>query len=132
MNHSQQVEAAGSPCNCARIDRFLTSDHYRIEDEDPELMTHLNVCLACREYMESQAADIQTWNEAKTLLRPSEFDNASSADYSAAGSLGRSSEHPVLVQDVLDSLAPTDDPHRLGRIGTYEISGVVGVGGALF
>lgn len=129
MNHSQQVEAAGSSCNYARIDRFLTSDHYRIEDDDPELMTHLNVCLACREYMESQAADIQTWNEAKTLLRPSEFDNSSSADYSAAGSLGRSSEHPVLVQDVLDSLAPTDDPHRLGRIGTYEISGVVGVGG---
>ncbi len=129
MNHSQQVEAAGSSCDHARIDRFLTSDHYRMEDEDPELMTHLNACLACREYMESQAADIQIWNEARTLLRPSEFDSASSAEYSAAGSLGRSSEHPVSVQEVLDSLAPTDDPHRLGRLGTYEISGVVGVGG---
>ena len=30
---------------------------------------------------------------------------------------------------MLDRLAPTDDPHRLGRLGNYEISGVIGVGG---
>ncbi len=128
MNHSQQVNA-GSTCNYARIDRFLTSEHYRLEDEDQELISHLDRCVGCRDYMESQAADVQTWNDTKKLLQPSEFDNASSADYSAAGSLSPSSLQPVAVQDVLDSLAPTDDPHRLGRIGTYEISGVVGVGG---
>ncbi|MCU0720877.1 MAG: protein kinase, partial [Pirellula sp.] len=33
------------------------------------------------------------------------------------------------VLSVLDSLAPTDDPEMLGRVGDYEISGVVGVGG---
>jgi hypothetical protein len=28
--------------------------------------------------------------------------------------------------ELLQLLAPTDDPHRLGRLGTYEVSGVVG------
>ena len=35
----------------------------------------------------------------------------------------------MAIQSVLNSLAPSDDPHRLGRLGGYEISGVVGVGG---
>ncbi|MHC4407215.1 MAG: hypothetical protein ACYTG0_46990, partial [Planctomycetota bacterium] len=29
----------------------------------------------------------------------------------------------------LACLAPTDDPQMLGRIGTYEVSGVIGRGG---
>lgn len=128
MNHSQPNEA-GAACDFTRIEKFLRSEHYRIEDEDQELIAHLDRCIGCREYMESQAADVQTWNDAKKLLQPSEFDNASSAEFSAAGSLSPLRLQPVAVQDVLDSLAPTDDPHRLGRIGTYEISGVVGVGG---
>jgi hypothetical protein len=34
-----------------------------------------------------------------------------------------------MVQQVLDHLAPTDDPQMLGRLGSYEIMGVVGSGG---
>jgi serine/threonine-protein kinase len=33
------------------------------------------------------------------------------------------------IKSLIDCLAPTDDPQMLGRIGEYEISGVVGVGG---
>ena len=33
------------------------------------------------------------------------------------------------VQHVLDALAPTDDPEMLGRLGGYEVTGVVGTGG---
>ncbi len=33
------------------------------------------------------------------------------------------------VRQVLDSLGPTDDPESLGRIGGYEVTGVVGAGG---
>lgn len=36
--------------------------------------------------------------------------------------------HPN-VQQVLDTLAPTDDPRMLGRLDGYEISGVIGAGG---
>src|SRR4030095_3413235 len=39
------------------------------------------------------------------------------------------SQRPLQIQDVLDSLGPTDDPQMLGRLGGYEISGVVGAGG---
>ena len=38
-------------------------------------------------------------------------------------------EQPVAIQSVLDSLSPSDDPNRLGRLGGYEVSGVIGVGG---
>jgi uncharacterized protein (TIGR03067 family) len=112
-----------------RVEQFLLSDHYRMEDEDQELITHLDSCADCRAYMESHAADVETWDHVKQFLKPSEFDNASTALYSAANTLGQASQRPVAIQDVLDELAPTDDPHRLGRIGTYEVTGVVGVGG---
>ncbi len=41
-------------------------------------------------------------------------------------------EHSRFVpaaQGILNLLAPTDDPHKLGRLGTYEIAGVIGCGG---
>lgn len=33
------------------------------------------------------------------------------------------------LESVLKLLGPTDDPHKLGRIGTYEVIGVIGRGG---
>ena len=54
---------------------------------------------------------------------------ASSAEFSAGGQGDRATRRPVTIQAVLDSLIPSDDPNRLGRLGGYEVSGVVGVGG---
>src|SRR5262249_11228631 len=36
---------------------------------------------------------------------------------------------PLLIQQVLDALVPSEDPSMLGRVEGYEISGVVGWGG---
>ncbi len=33
-----------------------------------------------------------------------------------------------LLASILRLLGPTDDPHKLGRIGSYEVVGVVGQG----
>jgi uncharacterized protein (TIGR03067 family) len=120
---SPQLQSA---CDHQRVDQFLQSDHYRIEDD--ELITHLDSCTSCREYLESHAADSETWSRAKTLLKTNPYDNAATAAFSAAGSQTQSGHFPHAIQDVLDALAPTDDPHRLGRIGTYEIAGVIGAG----
>lgn len=117
-------------CDRARVDRFLESDQFQLDDQ--QLIEHLDTCVECREYLNNQSSDRTMRNQIEDLLKPGEFDHASSADCSAAtviGGTGGTGGQPVAIQEVLDSLAPSDDPHRLGRLGTYEISGVVGVGG---
>ena len=46
----------------------------------------------------------------------------------SAGSLGAHQVGSLQIGDVLARLAPSDDPQSLGRIGGYEVSGVVGTG----
>lgn len=115
------------PCDTERIQRFLESNHYRIEDN--ELVVHLEQCADCRRELETRAGDAQLWSDAERLLKPSEFDHAASAIYSAAGTVCEQQPQPGAVRDALACLAPTDDPNRLGRIGTYEVTAVVGFGG---
>ncbi|MDX1968176.1 MAG: serine/threonine-protein kinase [Planctomycetaceae bacterium] len=126
MNPSENISGT-SACDPQRLDQFLQSDHYRIEDA--ELVAHLDVCPSCREHLESRAGDAEVWMSATTLLRPCEFDYASSHLFSAGGTVHDASRQPIVIQEVLDALAPTDHPHSLGRIGTHEVTGVVGVGG---
>ena len=113
-------------CDRQKLDQFLTSDQYRLEDN--ELIEHLDSCTECRSYLAQQAAAPELWQKTEKLLKPTEFDVANSADCSAA-TIDHVGQKPVAVQDVLDTLAPTDNPHHLGRLGSYEVTGVVGVGG---
>jgi serine/threonine protein kinase len=114
-------------CDRRRIDAFLASDPDELRDAP--LVAHLDVCSRCRNYMEQSAAAPQKWSEAATCLLASEFDLSSSIEYSAASLEIGKPDIPTSIQNVLDSLAPSDDPHRLGRLGGYEISGIIGVGG---
>ncbi len=114
-------------CDPQRIDAYLDSD--RVEPEDAGLAEHLERCESCRAYLESRAGDAETWAHAATLLCPSEFDNASTVEFSSAFANTLKVEQSAVIRQVLQLLAPTDDPHRLGRIGEYEVTGVVGAGG---
>ena len=115
-----------SQCDHSSIDSFLSDD---ASEPRPDLLLHLESCDACRSYLDAQAAQPILWQEAKSLLQQSEFDIAGTAEFSAACQLEKSSEQIPSIQAVLDSLTPSEDPHRLGRLGTYEISGVIGAGG---
>ena len=126
MSKPVQTNQHPQPCSLQRADQFLNSGDYRIDDI--ELITHLETCDQCREYMDTQAATPEMWSNLSTLLKPGEFDEAGTPDFSAA-TIGHIGQKPVAAQDVLDALAPTDDPHKLGRLGNYEVTGVVGVGG---
>ena len=112
-------------CDRKGIDEFLNGESLRIETD---LAEHLETCDACRDYMRAQTAEPARWAEARELLRPTEFDMAGTAEFSVGGDSERA---PLArpIQAVLDLLAPSDDPNRLGRLGCYEISGVVGAGG---
>jgi uncharacterized protein (TIGR03067 family) len=121
------MNAPTKDCDHRRIDDFLDSN--RVGLEDKQLLEHLNTCTACREYMETQAADSESWTSAGRLLQPGEFDHASSDEYSLATSGSGRIDTPAAIQGVLDLLAPSEEPSRLGRLGTYEVSGVIGAGG---
>ncbi len=115
-----------SHCDLKRIDDFFRNER---ADSDAELTRHLETCAECRLYFDSQAAHPDVWSEAQRMLRPTEFDRASFAEFSGGGQGTLTTQPTPSIQAVLDSLAPSDDPERLGRLGTYEVSGVVGAGG---
>ena len=81
--------------------------------DEREFVAHLDGCDGCRAALEAAAGDPGSWREARALLAapPPAFDPATG-----------------LPAD-LAFLAPTDDPASLGRIGTYEITGLIGRGG---
>lgn len=87
---------------------------------------HLTQCDKCRQVLE-QFDDEDDWQD--------DVRSALSEGVSADGSRvteTSSFEEPqpdAGLQNVLAMLVPTDDPRMLGRIGTYEIVGVLGRGG---
>lgn len=112
-------------CDRIRIDSFLQGEANWIETD---LAKHLETCQECRDYMHAQTAAPDHWSEARELLRPTEFDLAGTAEYSVGGNAVECSSTRS-IQAVLELLTPSDDPHRLGRLGCYEITGVIGAGG---
>ena len=120
------------PCDLARIHRFLASDNYNLDDSD--LISHLDECESCRVHLEQQAIGEELLHTAAKLLKPDEFDSAGTDACSAATMHGltalgeQAGQHPAAVQDALDALAPSDHPEHFGRLGPYEVTGVVGVG----
>ncbi len=74
--------------------------------------------------LQDRSAEPAIWREAVALLGTGESDGSQEG---ADGQRPRQRRRHAL--SVLDSLTPTDDPEMLGRVGDYEISGVVGIGG---
>lgn len=135
MNRTQQT------CDTQRIDDYLASD--LSEELQLELELHLSNCELCRQQIERRAAEPDVWNHAAQLLGQSSMNGLPKADFVASMNSAQNNAWDQPTRDsqgdvagihrqaasVLDSLAPTDDPDMLGRIGEYEISGIVGVGG---
>jgi serine/threonine protein kinase len=116
-------------CNPSAAQRFLAEQ--LSDQEQAAFEAHLDECPACREQLESVAAERRWWDDARTYL--------SSSD-SSPGSIGTSDWPPRPSGDEIERqaatlcglknyLAPTDDPRMLGRIGPYEIPGIIGSGG---
>lgn len=101
--------------------------------EEESLQLHLDVCLACRQLLSSSAADEAAWDEAHQFFSSEAQDNAlcigEAQPLEAHGTNGEQFEEPESIESLLKLLGPTDDPRMLGRIGSYEIVGVLGRGG---
>lgn len=106
-------------CPDARsLSRFLLE-----EVDDPTTETHLSECGDCQRQLEEIAAAPTVWCSAQEYLRDL-FDGEHDGDGAFAASTAA-----LDSQFLQNILGPTDDPAMLGRIGTYEVSGVVGYGG---
>lgn len=85
--------------------------------------SHVSTCDACRDTFD-KALRSPEWTEElrPALLESSDvlppFDKGCAADDAAS-----------LQADITRLLGPTDDPRMLGRIGLYEVAGVIGRGG---
>ncbi len=112
MNSPEQT------CDLQRISDYLDE---RLDEADlTEFETHLTDCVSCQSELQRRAAEPEVWSDAARLL--GHEDSIPTTD-------GTGKKHERQIASVLDALAPTDDPDMLGRIGEYEVSGIVGVGG---
>ncbi|MCA9203844.1 MAG: protein kinase, partial [Planctomycetales bacterium] len=129
-----------STCDEQRLAAFL--DERTTPDEQAWLESHLETCFACRQRLHQAAGDRDSWEDAARLLRDEPFDaeplsgwseSAESDDVAGDVDSDWATQHAAVASDgtqrVLDALAPTDDPRMLGRLGGYEILGVIGAGG---
>ncbi len=126
---TKTVDAKPTQCDDARIARFLERE--LTADEEHLLERHLDTCDKCSVRLDQSTAVAAAWREAGELLRDEPIDLEplsavlSDADDQAV------TRHVVddSVRRVLELLHPTDDPHMVGRIGGYEVAGVIGSGG---
>ena len=118
------MNAGSKNCDAERIARFLR--HEMSETELSEFVEHLDGCAACAERLESEVASRNWWDRVEECLADSAYELEPLSGETPSTD---ASSRDLMVQQVLDHLGPTDDPHRLGRIGNYEIVGVVGSGG---
>lgn len=92
-------------------------------EELGQLEDHIGSCERCRHLLESASLDSQWSDEVLPVLRTSSEGIEIFGDPKEGGH----DEHAL--ECLLKLLGPTDDPHKLGRIGTYEVIGVIGRGG---
>lgn len=111
-------------CDAQWIERFL--DHQLTEEQEDAFEQHLNDCVVCRDKLESVAASDEIWmglRESLVHVLKDELDSREQPETSVG------LEQVISRQSILELLAPTDDERMLGRLGPYEVVGIVGAGG---
>ncbi len=120
----------------------MTESQHRMPDElrdfvegrvpaatESAIVEHLNDCTECQHTVTLLAGGDAWAVETREVLRTlEEFEDD---PYSAHGNdVTEESDVTEIPRVMLQCLAPTDDPAMLGRLGIYEVFGVVGAGGA--
>ena len=106
--------------------------------EETEYVAHLDSCARCRQRLEATAGRVEAaapraaewadWNDWAEWLRASGGETIALNAPDVGGKEWNTKKSSSLGA-AIDLLAPSDDPAMMGRIGTYEIRGVVGQGG---
>ena len=121
-------------CNTELIARYLAES--MSGDEEMVLESHLDDCVVCQQLIKQAGGSDVEWSEAINSLRPNAFDLQQcnggispplDIDVNAASDQRRPDAPAAVWMSAM--LSPSDDPRMLGRIGSFEVSGCVGIGG---
>jgi serine/threonine protein kinase len=111
-------------CDLSQIDLLLDGE---VTDEVATILDiHLADCLSCRDYMERTAADTKTWSNIENFLKPDSYDEEPFLSTSSSASDSRDVQ--TRIEQISSALAPSEFPNHMGRLGIYEITGVIGAG----
>lgn len=102
-----------------------------VSTESPDLIRHLDDCEDCQRYVTSLTDQDGFYRRSATALRALDVAGAlwqSDEDQDCVDVPAREA-NPALVTLVQSLLGPTDDEHSLGRLGRFEVLGIVGSGG---
>ena len=115
-----------APCPIEQLDAFVND---QLDDSLHEAMVqHLDDCPQCRSHIVNVAGSSDDWAVACEALSDSpELTGVSGEAQTIAGSVA--GKAPIDVTSLLQILGPSDDPRAGGRIGPFEVVGVVGSGG---
>ncbi len=105
-------------CEPARVASFL---HGMNDHEQMEFERHLDQCDDCRKRLDDAVASPEAWGEIHLSLATDSEDTTSPEDDCETTD--------NLMIRIRSLLGPTDDPAMVGRIGSYEIIGLLGTGG---
>jgi serine/threonine protein kinase len=95
------------------------------EQEEAEMLAHIGDCESCRMKLEQLTGGRNVWKEIQDQLGDKQVGNiGEETEDSEFGDRQRD------LRKVQDMLAPTDNPEMMGRLGGYEICGVIGRGSA--
>lgn len=114
------------PQNCLSSDdiRVFLEGHSTV-GEDAAVVAHLDRCSVCRDALEENAGGAKWLGHVHELLSDAECDSAAEG----RDELSATKADLLSVAERLAFLTPTDDPRMIGRMGVYEVSGVIGYGG---
>jgi len=90
-------------------------------DAEATVIRHLDTCPECQAELETAAGEPSWWKEAREVLSSEETRLSARAEVD--------DWEQGVAAATLDFLAPSDDPAMLGRIGVYEVAGLIGRGG---
>ncbi len=106
----------------SELESFLISQ--LTPEDEQSFIQHLDSCVDCRKTLESAAGSQEWWYDAKESLTGERLIQSDDAQRAAGGV---ASER--LEQQLSHILVRSDDPRMIGRIGNYQIAGVIGRGG---
>ncbi len=92
------------------------------------LETHLDRCPECRKRLDEIAASDADWTSVREVLSD-DGDEPPSGPFDPDRDADDGALATGLLRTIQPCLAPTDDDSMLGRLGPYEITGIIGSGG---
>ena len=114
-------------CDPQRIELFLGQ---KLSDEEQTAFeAHLDDCNDCRRRLEAAAAGDDVWSGVRDSLLGQQLPPDCLRSGEPALDSATGGDASFSHETVLKLLAPTDDDRMIGRLGTYEVVGVIGSGG---